>query len=112
MWPAEFLNFVLNKRSREPTKNFLDKNVGVRNLEDDDRKKVMFFGAHILKTANEVKAKVTGLLNPLYIPTEDLKSGETPTAMLAAIRKAAYSPEALHKAKEAVPAKLKRLQKA
>ena len=71
-----------------------------------------YFGSDIYRTANEVKLKVTNVINPLYIPPEDLKSGETPTAMLLALRKAIYSPEALAKAKRSVQAKHSRMNAA
>lgn len=84
----------------------------MKSLQDTARRKTHFFGADVYNTAYDVKQRVTNTMNPLYVAPEDLRSGETPSAMLQAIRKAVYTPDALSRAKRSVSAKVVRLKKA
>ena len=92
-WPTELGKFVLERRKRTPKKRFLEKN----QLTDLTRleQQIHFFGAVVFANGAEAKEGTTNFLYPHFIREEKLKSGETPTALLQAIRKSQHDNEAL-----------------
>ena len=58
-----------------------------------------YCGSQILDTARAAKREITNRLNPKWISPADLKSGETPTAVMSALRRSLWEPECYMKAK-------------
>lgn len=109
-WPAEFLSFINDKRIAMPSKNWLSKNVKVKNLPDTALQKKHYFGYQLWTIADKVKREITNKLNKLFIPKSKLKSGETPSALMDAIRFMMRNVFAIETARTRVKSKLTKLK--
>jgi hypothetical protein len=106
-WPSFFYDFIKQKRDRAISVTFMKRNPKVSLLSLLEQRKC-YFGSHIMDTALAVKGVICDQLNPLWIPPEQLRAGETPGAVLDAIRNAIKEPSAYERAKAASRAKLAR----
>ena len=106
-WPSFFLDYIKQKRERAISATFIKRNPKISSFSLHEQQKC-YFGSHIMDTALVVKEIICNQLNPLWIPTEELRSGETPGAVLDAIRNVIKEPSAYERAKAASRAKLAR----
>lgn len=106
-WPQSFRDMVEQKLLKVPGSDWLKKNRKASSLNETMRKNY-FFGSQILSKYRLIKAEITNRLNPHFIPTNKLKSGETPTAMLRAVRRMLWEPACLKTATANVQAAIYR----
>jgi hypothetical protein len=99
-WPACFTEYVQERKTAGKvlkTATFKKNNPGLDRLPVD-MQPLYLWGKSIKAVADTAKTTINNRLNKIFVPPTKLKSGETPSAVMDAIRKSMHRGEALHKA--------------
>ena len=113
-WPQQLHDLIEAKRV-EPQPNWLEKNPKVKKIRDAEGGKELLvkhhFGQQVHSVFTAARCEINNHLNKYYIAPEDLKSGESPAALLEAIRNVHRHEVALAKAADFIVNKTGRLNR-
>ena len=99
-WPPCFAEYVKERKTSGKvlqTATFKKDNPGLDRLPAD-MQPLYLWGKSIKAVADTAKTTINNRLNKVFVPPAKLKSGETPSAVMDAIRKSMHQGEALQKA--------------